>query len=203
MANPLHYHRTILGFHGCDESLLRRVLLEHQPLAPSENDYDWLGRGIYFWEYGPERAFDWACEVARRRPERIRTPAVLGAIIQLGNCFDLLDLRHTRALRQAHAQFVQTLGREESMVPANTRRAKQDADFGLRKLDCAVLNWWLNSWANSQGVPFDTVRGVFQEGDPAFPGSGIRLKSHVQVSVRNPGAVLGYFNPTLETPIDR
>ena len=32
------------------------VLLRGEPLQPSENDYDWLGRGIYFWEHGPQRA---------------------------------------------------------------------------------------------------------------------------------------------------
>jgi hypothetical protein len=42
---------------------------------------------------------------------------------------------------------------------------------------------------------FDTVRGAFWEGDPAFPGSEIEKQSHIQIAVRNPECVLGYFKP--------
>ncbi len=33
----------VLGFHGCDESVGEQVLAGREPLAPSSNDYDWLG----------------------------------------------------------------------------------------------------------------------------------------------------------------
>ena len=42
------------------------------------------------------------------------------------------------------------------------------------------------------GVLHDTVRGVFQEGGPAFPGSAIRRWSHVQIAVRNRSAIEGF-----------
>jgi hypothetical protein len=45
------------------------------------------------------------------------------------------------------------------------------------------------------GVRFQTVRGVFQEGIPAYPGSGILKKSHIQVVVRDNEVILGYFLP--------
>jgi hypothetical protein len=48
------------------------------------------------------------------------------------------------------------------------------------------------------GLQFDTVRGVYQEGEPAFPGSGIRRRSHIQIAVRRPESVLGYFLPALD-----
>ena len=39
----------ILGFHGCDRSLGEAILAgKTQHLNRSENDYDWLGHGIYF-----------------------------------------------------------------------------------------------------------------------------------------------------------
>ena len=69
---------------------------------PSANDYDWLGSGIYFWEYGPDRGLDWAREISKRYPNRIRRPAVLGALIHLGACFDLLDTRFTTYLGRFH-----------------------------------------------------------------------------------------------------
>jgi predicted dehydrogenase len=56
---------------------------------PSSNDWDWLGHGIYFWERAPRRALRWALE---RYPTLSQRPAVLGAYLQLGRCFDLLGL---------------------------------------------------------------------------------------------------------------
>jgi hypothetical protein len=95
----LDYQRTIIGYHGCDRLTAERVLLGRGRLSPSQNDYDWLGGGIYFWEYGPERALDWARAVCKRHPNRIRQPAVLGAIIHSGVCFDLLDVRFTTLVK--------------------------------------------------------------------------------------------------------
>lgn len=40
---------------------------------------------------------------------------------------------------------------------------------------------------------FDTVRGLFTEGGPLFPGSGFRAKTHVQVAVRSADNIKGYF----------
>jgi len=51
----------IIGFHGCDETVRNRVVSEKgEILKPSENRYDWLGNGIYFWENNYERAFQFA-----------------------------------------------------------------------------------------------------------------------------------------------
>lgn len=47
-VGDLTYQRTVIGYHGCDESLVKNVLLRGRNLRPSENDYDWLGLGIYF-----------------------------------------------------------------------------------------------------------------------------------------------------------
>jgi len=38
----------ILGFHGCDESVVEKVLKGNDDLITSKNEYDWLGNGIYF-----------------------------------------------------------------------------------------------------------------------------------------------------------
>lgn len=39
----------ILGFHGCDSSLAQAVVAGNKDLRNSENNYDWLGHGVYFW----------------------------------------------------------------------------------------------------------------------------------------------------------
>lgn len=45
---------------------------------------------------------------------------------------------------------------------------------------------------------FDSVRGVFTEGGPAFEGAGLFEKSHIQVCIRNPNCIKGFFIPRKE-----
>ena len=33
----------VVGFHGCDESVVRKVVNGNENLIASTNDYDWLG----------------------------------------------------------------------------------------------------------------------------------------------------------------
>jgi hypothetical protein len=61
----------------------------NQEFRFSQNDYDWLGEGVYFWEANPLRGLEFAQEVATREPRRIRKPCVIGAILDLGYCLDL------------------------------------------------------------------------------------------------------------------
>ncbi len=42
---------------------------------------------------------------------------------------------------------------------------------------------------------FQTIRGVFVEGTPAFEYSRIFTKTHIQISVQDPNVVVGYFRP--------
>jgi hypothetical protein len=48
-----------------------------------------------------------------------------------------------------------------------------------------------------EGIEYQTVRGVFIEGKPAFPGSKIALKSHIQIAVKDPACIVGVFEPKL------
>lgn len=46
----------VLGFHGCDYKVAESIILHQDSTRLSQNDYDWLGPGIYFWENNPQRA---------------------------------------------------------------------------------------------------------------------------------------------------
>jgi hypothetical protein len=81
-----------------------------------------------------------------------------------------------------------------TLVPEN---AGSTPDQILRRRDCAVLNVYLDWLEREPGDFYDSVRCGFVEGDPAFEGSGIRHRSHVQIAVRNPACVLGVFRPTM------
>ena len=79
----------VIGFHSCDRSTRNALLNNPLKIEKSEKPYDWLGHGMYFWEYNETRAMQWADVKAKRGD--IRGPSVIGAILDLGVCCDLLD----------------------------------------------------------------------------------------------------------------
>ncbi len=194
----MSYQRTVTAYHGCDQFMLVEVLLRGKPLRASENPYDWLGRGIYFWEHGPQRALEWAAET------KVRKPCVLGAFLHLGNCFDLLDTAYTDVLRELFERYRRHCEQTGAVLPQN-RPARGEAanDLLLRYLDCAVVNWGLDYLEGDLGLRFHTVRCVFSEGQPAFPGSKIFAKSHIQIAVRDASVIIGYFKPNLDLIVRR
>jgi len=181
--------QIIFGYHGCDESILRMVL-EGGVLRPSENAYDWLGHGIYFWERSPTRAMRWAQEMAQLPNSAITQPAVIGAVINLGHCLDLADPESGELVSQAHAQFIEDC-QEDGIDPPRNKGRESKARF----LDCAVMNHLHTLREESGQQPFDTVRGFFNEGQPVYPSAGLRSLDHVQVCIRNRACVMGFFRP--------
>jgi hypothetical protein len=175
----MRYDRIVMAYHGCD-ALVAEDILGGQLFRASENDYDWLGRGVYFWEFGPARAMDFA------RSKKYDKPAVIGAPIQLGNCFDLMDVRHTQELALGYKALA-ALGMP---LPKNC-----GADGKARFLDCAVVNYTLQV-AQKANRPYDSVRAAFIEGKPVYPGGEIYEQSHIQICVRNPACIIGVFRPT-------
>lgn len=182
------FARIVVGYHGCTRTLANRLLTEKLPISQwnkSDNAYDWLGEGVYFWEHSPTRALRWARERFGRRA------AVIGAVIQLGTCFDLLEERITSLLAAGYTALVESYGIAGRALPVNKGKDKK-----LRELDCAVINYCVYR-AGLSHIPFDTVRGAFLEGAPAFPGTTISAEAHIQIAVRNPGCILGVFRPNL------
>lgn len=155
----------------------------------SQNDYDWLGEGVYFWEHGQDRAMQFACEQQQRG--KVEHPAVVGALLRRGNCFDLMDTRCTEELGGAFVEFRESYAREGISIPKN---AGDTPDRLLRRLDCAVINFYMKK-LGEKGAAFDSVRGAFVEGRAAYEGSGIFHKSHIQLSIRNNDCIVGVFRP--------
>jgi hypothetical protein len=184
----------ILGYHGCDQKLVERVFAGKTSLRASHNDYDWLGDGVYFWEHNVERAFQFAKELARRphpSGQRIKTPAVVGAVIDLGFCLNLLDGRFIELVREAHAELILSCDLAGIEPPSNTG----GTDLLKRSLDCAVLRTLHNMRAESDQRPFETVRAVFVEGGPLYENAGFSKKNHIQICVRDLRCIKGYFRP--------
>jgi hypothetical protein len=181
------YARTVVGYHGCDTGVAEKIW-KGEKFRLSRSDHDWLGRGVYFWEYGEDRAMKWAKDAGNSQP------AAVGALIQLGRCFDLMDTRYTSDLRKGYEAFARTMAEAQKALPRNEGETPEEK---RRKLDCAVINFYLD-YLEGQGQAFDTVRCGFTEGGAAFPGSMIKELSHIQLAVRNLDCVLGVFRPILE-----
>lgn len=79
-------------------------------------------------------------------------------------------------------------------LPEN-RPVGNSKDLLARELDCAVFET-LHEIRNAEAERyFDSVRGVFWEGGNLYPGAGFREKDHIQICVRNPNCIMGYFLP--------
>ena len=191
----------IIGFHGCTKDVFENVLYSHEPLLPSDNDYDWLGNGIYFWEDSLIRAQDWAkssCERYNKNHPLLppKEPAVIGAVISLGHCLNLTDYGSADILKKGYEILKIELSSNGKDMPIN-KNAKNNNDLLLRYLDCAVIEriHHLNSELGYDD--YDSVRGIFIEGSPVYPKSGIMEKNHIQICIRNPNCIKGYFKPLI------
>jgi len=202
----------LLGFHGCDKATRNALVNNPHDIKVSNKPYDWLGHGFYFWENNYERAMDWANEKAKRG--RIQEPAVLGAVIDLGYCFDLLDSKYTKMLRESYDYLTNEYKKNDKDLHKNTDAAGDiHNDKVFRNLDCRVIQDMHSltykkslKGRDSNVLPirriFDSTRGVFIEGGPVFEGSEIREKSHIQICIRNFNCIKGFFVPREEYDFD-
>ena len=88
----------------------------------SENEYDWLGPGIYFWEGNPRLGLDFASElkILRREPKIIE-PFVIGAVIELGTCLDLTSASAVKQVRDAYDELMRILEKGGGRLPENSQ----------------------------------------------------------------------------------
>ena len=180
------------GFHGCDKSVAQKIINLKEPLNQSLNNYDWLGNGIYFWENSPSRALEFAKELKSKN--KINTPCVIGSFIQLGNCLDLLDFEKLQYLKYGYVLVKSVFDKQNKSLPLN-KVAKDSNEFLLRQLDCAVIEGIHKIRIEQNLESFDSVRGVFWEGQELYPNAGFREKDHIQICIRNPNCIRGIFYP--------
>ena len=184
----MHHLSTsfVLGYHGCDRVVGEHLLSGAKSLLPSNNDYDWLGPGVYFWESNPDRALEFAKEKHSRR-DGIESPFVVGAVIDLGLCLDLTTKDSIENLRDAHRSLLDTIDPTGGPMPVN------GPETWRRRLDCAVIRFLHLIRQDTESEPIDTVRGIFTKGNPIYAGSGFLEKTHVQIAVANLDCIKAVF----------
>jgi hypothetical protein len=197
-----------IGFHGCDETVRNELINNPNSIKKSQETYDWLGNGFYVWENNYERALQWAKDKKRRGT--LETPAVLGVVYLLEYCLDFTDSEFVGIVSEYYELFKSELKVRGKSLPMNKNLPNDSYhDLILRELDCAVIEYLHQKIDDkikqdtikagfSELNLFDTSRGIFTEGGPAFEGAGIQTKSHIQVCIRNLNCIKGLFIPREE-----
>ena len=194
------YHRTVIGYHGTGLATALRLVTRVEGFRPSQRAFDWLGHGIYFWEHAPQQALRFArirqrqyqrkqvksAEDLRRATEPL---AVVGCMIRLGNCFDLLEPDNVEYLQDLFSDYKESMKLTGEVLPRNTRK--------YRKLDCDVFEYaYKIAKARNPGVEIESARGVYVPSGGerrVWAGSWISRDTHIQLCVRNPRNLLGLW----------
>lgn len=195
---------ALIVYHGCDVTTRDDLIsgrLKH--LSHSNNQYDWLGPGAYFFEGDVERALLFA-EASHRNPSKrytarpIATPAVVGAVLQVQNWLDMTTQAGIKEFSLAYHAFADGLNAAGKPIPVNRPASVTDTDVIYRALDNAVFTW-LHKARESQEPPlpsFQAVRAAFHQGDRVAPTSGFHANTHIQISLRENACVIGWFLPS-------
>ncbi len=186
------YHQPfqITGFHSCDRAVGLNVLNGAYGLKSSLNPWDWLGEGVYFWEQNPARALEYAIDCAegdQKFSGEIKNPFVIGAIIELGNCLNLLEPKSIAIIEEAYKGLKQTNLKSGLAMPKNKG--------ANRSLDCAVIQYLHQSNRSTNTSTYDTIRSSFNEGGEVYPESNFTKRLHIEICVLNPDNIKGYFLP--------
>jgi hypothetical protein len=179
------YDRTVVAFHGTRRASAD-ALVCGAPFSRSENDDDWLGHGTYFWEHAPQQAWWWA---AKRYGDA--DSAVVGALIRLGRCLDLLDPANSDLLRSTYEEM-------SAAVRSIGRQPKQNGNHH-KFMDCFVFNLFFDKLERA-GYAVESTRAVFVPTaagkglDRLWLRSGVFGGSHIQLSIREPSNILAVWH---------
>lgn len=185
----------VVAYHGCDRTT-EDALVSGQLLAlePSDNPYDWLGPGVYFFQDDWRRALMFA-QASAEQPQRrltqrpIRDPSVVGAVLKLSAILDISTQDGIDAFRTAY----EALKLSGVKLKQNKKSAAEDTDIILRGLDRQIFKYLHQMYEDQELTPLDAVRGAFPQGAAVAPTSAIFANSHVQIALCNLSCVLGYF----------
>jgi len=159
----------VRGYHGTSAEAAASIAQEG--FRRSQEPWDWLGEGIYFFQDAPARAREWSVQ------QGATSPVVLAAVIRLEDCMDLLDIEWAQVIVDAYYDFVRLFAENGWSLPQNRG--------GNRQLDKQVMDYVVG-WLGTQGQPVRVIRAVFVEGSPLYPESALYDRGHVQVAVRDP-----------------
>jgi hypothetical protein len=165
----------VYGYHGTSRTKAMSIL--NNGFRVSDNDYDWLGTGIYFFQDAPARAGAWAKE---QYPE---DPVVIRASIYLEGYMDLLDIVWFEDLKTIYSVFAEQYRFRGVPIPLQNPSISK-----AHRLDCAFFKY-TTQLLLGQDNQVECIRAAFVEGNSIFPNSAIFDLAHVQIAVLNPALI--------------
>ncbi|HEX4104120.1 MAG TPA: hypothetical protein VHZ04_01415 [Candidatus Paceibacterota bacterium] len=169
---------TVFGYHGTSAESAEAILEPGKQTAErflfSENDTDWLGKGVYFFQDAPYRSREWPT-IRVPPPARTENPVVLCAEIDLKDCLDLLDIEAAKEIVESYPSMEVDYKKSERLLPVNKG--------GKHEFDCALINYAVE-YMEENGRKVNVVRAAFVEGRPILPESQLYSRAHVQIVVR-------------------
>ncbi|GHV23638.1 hypothetical protein FACS189428_7390 [Clostridia bacterium] len=114
-------------------------------------------------------------------------------IRELGYCLDFMESKYLEMLKPAYNYVKNNFSSMMPDIPKN--RKDLSGDYLLRDRDCTVIETLHLLRIDNHQTPFDSVRGVFWEGEDLYPGAGMKEKNHIQICVRNINCIKAFFIP--------
>src|SRR5271168_2905737 len=104
--------RKLIGHHGTSRQIAETILSEG--FAASQNSYDWLGDGAYFWQDAPLRAMEWAKQIFAE------DAVVIEATIEIRDFINLLDVEWMSWLTEIYDEYLEELKRSGQPPPVQS-----------------------------------------------------------------------------------
>lgn len=121
---------------------------------------------------------------------RIDNPMVVGAVIDLGRCCNLLEVDVLSEMQRAH-EYLATASKAAGVpLPQN-----KGTERGQRFMDKAVVDVMHSLRVEQQLAPYHTVRAALLEGEDLHDGGGFKARNHIQIAVLDTDCILGCFRP--------
>lgn len=186
-------HKRVAGYHGTTASAA--TIIQRDGFKLSENSWDWLGKGVYFFEAAPSMAWQWAVEFAERQRKKGNdsTPALLSAVLDIERCMDLLDDVWDEPMKAAADELEKdgVLAQQHGLRlrSAKLSRAVIVSDYEMplkayrnNSADCQVVN---AVWGKAKDAGFlaSGIRAPFVLGKQLYSNSFFFDEGHVQISV--------------------
>lgn len=109
-----------------------------------------------------------------------------------------MDSKSIKMVKEANSLY-DRICQEAGSPVAENKPVEGSTDLLLRFRDCAVIELLHASREKNENPPFASVRGMFTEGAPLYRNAGFHEKSHIQLCVRNPNCIKGYFRVLKKT----
>ncbi len=104
-----------------------------------------------------------------------------------------MDSKYLAVVRESFEFLQESTKKFDTTLPKNVRTAR--GELLLRNLDCAVIEAVHEIDRRLDRPGYDSVRGVFFEGDELYENAGFREKNHIQIAIRDQNCIKGFFIP--------